>query len=184
VPPEHGSPATWQVVPQQTCPVPPHAVHIPRAQTVPLLRQSVPPQHGWPGPPHAAHLPSMSHVAPTSQVVPQQGCPTAPQPAHMPAEQVNAVAQAEPVQHSWLPPPQVTQLPSLPHRWPAAQVEPAQQGWRAPPQSPHVPDSEQATPAAMQRRPPQQSIPSSPHAVQRPSAQTVSPVQASSAQQG
>jgi hypothetical protein len=98
-----------------------------------------------------------SQVAPLLQVVPQQGSPAAPQAVQLPLSQVNLVEHCEPVQQSWFMLPQAWQVPSLPHRFPAAQVAPSQHCWVAPPQSPQVPAAEQVTPPVHGWVPAQQS---------------------------
>jgi hypothetical protein len=70
---------------------------------------------------------------------------------------VNPVPHAKPSQQGCWFPPQATQDPWLPQRFPAAQVEPAQQVCPGPPQVPQVPAAEQATLAVAQVFPEQQS---------------------------
>lgn len=107
-----------------------------------------------------------------------------PHAVHMPPVQRKFVEQVDPAQHSWLFPPQATQVPSLPHRLPPAHIEPAQQGWPAPPHVPQVPADEQATPVTVQRDPVQQLCPMPPQGVHVDARQTESPLQTSPVQHG
>lgn len=63
--------ADWQVVPQHSSPIAPHAVHIPPVQVNPV-EQAEPPQHSCMSPPHATHVPSLPHRLPAAQVEPAQ----------------------------------------------------------------------------------------------------------------
>lgn len=154
VPPEQTSVDRLQVVPQQGCPVPPHAVHLPVAAQVRLDPHGVapaqhgwllapqavqlPPEHtvpdaehelpqqGWVAPPQATHM-LLEQVAPFEHTVPQHGCPAAPHAAQVPfAPQTAPVLQVVP-QHGWFTPPQAEHL-FAEHWYPVAQLEPAQHG--------------------------------------------------------
>ena len=131
VPLEHTSVPRVQEVPQQGCPVPPHAVHLlfpphvmpaphgvvppqhswlfpPQVMQLPpehtvLAAVHEVPQHAWPAPPHATHM-LFVHINPFAQVVPQQGCPAAPHAVHVFAWQIAPLLHVVP-QHGWVAAP-------------------------------------------------------------------------------
>ena len=87
---------------QQGSPGPPHTLHIPLWQVVPVEHACAPVQQGSPGPPQAMQVPPVvavvEHLVPVAvHTLPQQLCPAEPQPVHCPAAHIpNVVPQALP----------------------------------------------------------------------------------------
>jgi hypothetical protein len=106
-------------LPQQRCPMPPHGEQVPWGVACTIPSHSVagslhtaPTQQTWVGPPQAMHIPPMPPIAPMQrppawQTAPgQQAAPVAPQFMHTLRPPPGGFAQARPVLHVPLFPPQ------------------------------------------------------------------------------